>query len=89
MDQKSIQNDAKSVLRWLLSSFKSSQVTSWIMSIWMMMKAPGGQVVSNHSEWMEKVREIIAVDGNFVVRMLVKELSASTGTIWAIWLMIW
>ncbi|XP_029178128.1 protein GVQW3-like [Nylanderia fulva] len=45
---------------------------------------PGRPEGSNRAELVEKVREIIAVDGNFTVRMLAEELNSSTGTIWTI-----
>ncbi|XP_054744384.1 protein GVQW3-like [Anastrepha obliqua] len=45
---------------------------------------PGRPEASNRAELVEKVREIIAVDGNFTVRMLAEELNSSTGTIWKI-----
>ncbi|XP_054725145.1 protein GVQW3-like [Anastrepha obliqua] len=48
------------------------------------VERPGRSEASNRAELMEKDREIIAVDGNFTVRMLAEELNSSTGTIWKI-----
>ncbi|XP_054744377.1 protein GVQW3-like [Anastrepha obliqua] len=45
---------------------------------------PGRPEASNRAELVKKVREIIAVNGNFTVRMLAEELNSSTGTIWKI-----
>ena len=38
---------------------------------------PGRQEASNRAESVEKVREIIAIDANFTVRMLAEELNLS------------
>ena len=43
---------------------------------------PGRPAASNRAELVEKVREIIAIDANFTVRMLSEELSLSCCTIY-------
>ena len=45
---------------------------------------PGRPEASNHAELVEKVREIIAIDENFTVRMLAEELNSSYCTIYTI-----
>ena len=45
---------------------------------------PGWPEASNRAELMEKVREIIAIDANFTVRMLAEELNLSYCTIYTI-----
>lgn len=45
---------------------------------------PGRPEARNHAELVEKVREIIAVDGNMTVKMLAEELNSTTFTIWTI-----
>ena len=45
---------------------------------------PGCPEVSNRAELVEKVREIIGIDGNFTTRMLGEELNTSKNTIWRI-----
>ena len=45
---------------------------------------PGRPEASNRAELVEKVRDIIAIDGNFTVRMLEKELYLSYCTIYTI-----
>ena len=40
----------------------------------------GRPETSNHAELVEKVREIIAIDANFTVRMLTEELNSYYGT---------
>ena len=42
---------------------------------------PGRPEASSRAELVEKVREIIAIDANFTVRMLVEELNSSYCTI--------
>ena len=37
---------------------------------------PGRPEASNRAELVEKVREIIAIDANFIVRILAKELNS-------------
>ena len=45
---------------------------------------PGRLGASNRAELVEKVREIIAIDTNFTVRMLAEELNLSYCTIYTI-----
>ena len=45
---------------------------------------PGRPEVSNRAELVEKVREIIAIDANFTVRMLAEESNSSYCTIYTI-----
>ena len=45
---------------------------------------PGRPEASNRAELVEKVREIIAIDANFTVRMLAEELNSSYCTIYTI-----
>ena len=45
---------------------------------------PGRTEASNRAELVEKVREIIAIDANFTVRMLAEELNSSYCTIYTI-----
>lgn len=45
---------------------------------------PGRPEASNRAELVEKVREIIAIDGNMTVRILAEELKSTTFTIWKI-----
>ena len=45
---------------------------------------PGRREASNRAELVEKVREIIAIDLNFTVRMLAEELNLSYCTIYTI-----
>ena len=45
---------------------------------------PGQPEASNRAKLVEKVREIIAIDANLIVRMLVEELNLSYCTIYAI-----
>ena len=45
---------------------------------------PGRPEPSNRAELVEKVREIIAIDANFTVRMLTEELNSSYCTIYTI-----
>ena len=45
---------------------------------------PGRPEASNRAELMEKVREIIAINANFTVRMLEEELNSSYCTIYTI-----
>ena len=45
---------------------------------------PGRPEASSRAELVEKVREIIAIDANFTVRMLAEELNSSFCTIYAI-----
>ena len=45
---------------------------------------PGHPEVSNRAELVEKVREIIAIDANFTMRMLAEELNLSYCTIYTI-----
>ena len=45
---------------------------------------PGRREASNHAELVEKIREIIAIDANFTVRVLAEELNSSYCTIYTI-----
>ena len=45
---------------------------------------PGRPEASNRAELLEKVREIIAIDANFTIRMLAEELNLSHCTIYTI-----
>ena len=45
---------------------------------------PGRPDASNRAELVEKVREIMAIDANFTVRMLAEELNLSYCTIYTI-----
>ena len=45
---------------------------------------PGRPEASNRAELVEKVREIIAINANFTVRMLAEELNLSYCTIYTI-----
>ena len=45
---------------------------------------PGRPEASNRAELVDKVREIIAIDTNFTVRMLAEELNSSYCTIYTI-----
>ena len=45
---------------------------------------PGRPEASNHAELVEKIREIIAIDAKFTVRMLSEELNLSYCTIYTI-----
>lgn len=44
---------------------------------------------SNCAELVQKVREIIAVDKNFTLRMLAKKFNLAAGTVWTVKLTIW
>ena len=45
---------------------------------------PGRPEVSNRAELVDKVREILAIDANFTVKMLAEELNSSYCTIYTI-----